>query len=162
MSDENPTVEDQSQVSTVEAVVPVSDEASQLAAVRAELEAERARIAELTPLADKARELEEANKTELEKLQEARAQLEVDKASLAEENVRLRLAQVYGLAEEDLVLLGSGPAEQMEANAKRVQELRAAAVIEAVPSERPVDSLKPGSSAKQALHDVSYPSHWAV
>ncbi len=164
MPDENPTVdENQNPAENQTPNSAAGDAASQLAAIQAELEAERAKNAELAPLAEAARAAEEANKTELEKLQEAQATLSKERAELAEENVRLRLAQTYGLAEEDLGLLGNGTSEQMEANAQRVQALHAASAKPAAPSDRPVDSMKPGSSEKSSNQaSETYPSHWKV
>ncbi|MFP7366292.1 hypothetical protein SFC07_11065 [Corynebacterium callunae] len=164
MSDENPTVDDAQAQATDNSTGQSSPEdiAAQLAATQAELEAKRAKIAELAPLAEAARAAEEAKKSELEKLQEAQALLQSEKALLAEENTKLRLAQTYGLASEDLGLLGSGSSEGMEANAKRLQELHAAAAkAVAAPSNRPIDSMKPGASQKSdAGAATAYPSHW--
>lgn len=164
MPDENPTVDENQ--NTAENQTPNSspgDAASQLAAIQAELEAERAKNAELTPLAEAARAAEEANKTEMQKLQEAAVERESKVNQLEAENTRLRLAQVYGLAEEDLGLLGTGSSEDMEANAKRLQELHAAAAkATPPPSNRPVDSMKSGTSQSKTTDSVAYPAHWTV
>lgn len=159
MSDENPTV-DESQVEAPQ--VPEQSGVS-VDELQAQLEALRAQNEELKPLADAARQAEEAQKTELQKLQEAQAEKDKKVFELEAENTRLRLAQVYGLAEEDLNLLGTGSSEQMEANAKRLQELHAAATkADSAPSLRPVDSMKPGNSEKKSAEDAAYPAHWAV
>lgn len=168
LSGENPTVdepqnEDPNTNPAPGVEAPAEDFEAQLAAAQAELQQLRSENEELTPLAQAAREAEEAQKSELQKLQESQAERDQKITTLESENSRLRLAQAYGLAEEDLPLLGNGSSEEMEANAKRLQDLHANAMqVEDVPSVRPVDSMKPGSSQKKSAEDAAYPAHWAV
>lgn len=160
MSNENPTVDDP-QVEEPQSEEPVGPTVEEL---QAQLAEKNERIAALEPLEQAQRDAEEAAKSELQKLQDAQSERDAKIAALTAENTRLSLAQTYGLSEEDFGLLGSGTAEQMEANAKRVQELRAAAAKapEPVPSDRPVDGLRPVGAEKKKQEGTSYPSNWAV
>ena len=73
--------------------------------------------------ADKAQRLdalEEANKTEQQKLADAAEKARKEAAETAAELAKLRAAVKHGLSDEDLDLLGTGTAEEIEARAERL------------------------------------------
>lgn len=77
---------------------------------------------ELKPLADKAKELEDAQKSDVQRATEAQQTAEQKAVEASVEATRLRMAIKYGLEEEDLDLLGSGSEEDIENRAKRLAE----------------------------------------
>lgn len=86
-----------------------------------------AKLKELEPLAAKAKELEDAQKTEQQKLAEQLDAAKAEGGTAKAEAARLRAAIKYGLTEDDLELLEGVPAEQVEDRAKRLAERFAAA-----------------------------------
>ena len=125
----------------------------------------RTRVKELEAYEAKVRDIEEAQKSEAQKIQE-RADAAEQRAKAAEtELVRERIARRHKIDDDDLDLLGTGTEEQIEARAERLAALKAAAVaaqVTAPPSEKPTESLRPG--ATPAGKDISppdaYPSSW--
>lgn len=77
----------------------------------------RKRLKELEPLAKKARELEEAQKSETEKLTEAKATAEQEARTAAQEAARLRVALRKGLDETLAKRLVGETDEELEADA---------------------------------------------
>lgn len=112
--------------------------------------------------AEKYREIQDAEKTELQRTQEA---LEAERANSKQYQVQLARTQAlakYGISEDNADLLGDDP-EKFDANAQRLGELQAqAARRTAPPSDYPVEDLKPGASDRQSAPDFAYPSNWAV
>lgn len=139
------------------------DYEAEVAKLRKENANWRTKLREIEPLAKKAQEAEEANKTEIQKAIDAR-----DKAiqALAEHetlNTRLEMAVKHSIPPDDIHLIGSGSREEMEANAKRLATLHAAATKQnpPPPSDRPVESLRPGATPEPPKPaDDSYPSEW--
>lgn len=120
---------------------------------------------QLKPLADKAKELEDAQKTEVERASEAKQTAEQQAAEARSEATRLRMAIKYGLEEDDLDLLGSGSEEDIEARAKRLSERignkgaedgneENGGTTTEKPTKRPSESLKPGAAPPQELAEV--------
>lgn len=108
------------------------------------------------------RKIQEAEKTELQRTQEA---LEAERAKARQFQVELARSQAlakYGISEDNADLLGSDP-ERFDANAKRLGQLQEqAAKKSAPPSEYPVEDLKPGASDVPVKPDFSVPSSWPV
>ena len=100
------------------------------------------------------KELEDAQKTEQERLTE---QLEAERASArsnAVEAARYRAAMKHGLSDEDLEWLGDDP-DQIEDRAERLAARLAATNPEPPPTQRrPQEKLKPGA-APEAEPDPS-------
>ena len=140
----------------------IDDYKAALAEVRAEAAASRVELKELRPIAEKYKEIQDAEKTELQRAQEA---LEAERTRATQLDVELKRAQAlakYGITEDNADLLGSDP-EKFEANAKRLGELQAeAARKSAPPSDYPVEDLKPGASGREPVKDFTYPSNWPV
>lgn len=111
---------------------------------------------ELRPLADKARELEEAGKSELQKAQERIAALEAEKQAGELEAERLQIAAKHGLPAE---LVTGADAEAMESMAsalaayvgKKLEEKSKPRlpVVKAVGRES--DGIDPDTRARQIL-----------
>lgn len=70
----------------------------------------------------KLKEYEDRDKTEAEKAAEALQELALERDGAVSELARMRAALKYGLSTDDLDLLGSGPAEDIEARAKRLAD----------------------------------------
>lgn len=125
----------------------------------------RTRIKELEAFESKIKELEDSQKSEAQKVQERAQKAEQDAAEARSELARERIARRYKIDDEDLELLGTGTEEQLEARAKRIAALNAAAAkIAAVapPSEKPVEKLRPGVTGADAslAPPDAYPSSW--
>lgn len=99
----------------------------------------RAREAE-----EKVRQYEDANKTEKDKLTEAKDSAAQEAAESKAEVLRLKMAIKYGLSEDDLDLLGTGDEETIESRAKRLQELSKGQVPDKS-SRTPRERLRPGA-----------------
>lgn len=113
-----------------------------LATIRKQRESEAAAVKRAKDLEAKVREFEDRDKSEQERLTEARDQAATDAASARAEATRLRMAIKYGLDEEDLDLLGEGDEEKIEARAKRLSE-RSAPKDES--KRRPREDLRAGA-----------------
>lgn len=139
-------------------------------AMRAEIEKLRKENAqrrveskELKARAQKWDEYELSQKTELEKAQDTAAKLQQELESRILENTQLTLAAAYEIKADDIPLLGTGTAEEMEVKAKRIQELYAGAQAQQQtppPSQRPHEGFIPGSGQRQELIDSAYPDSW--
>jgi hypothetical protein len=93
-----------------------------------------AKLKELEPLAAKAKELEDAQKSDLEKLTEELEAAKADGASSKSELARLRAAMNHGLSPEDLELLEGVPADQVEQRAERLAARLAGTADPVVPA----------------------------
>lgn len=110
--------------------------------------------------AEKFREQQEAEKSELQKAQEAAAEHEAMIAKLQADNARLQVVTRFGIAEENIDLLGSDP-EKFESNAQRIAALQEAdAKRDGPPLEVPLADMKPGSSQPADAPDNSFPQEW--
>jgi hypothetical protein len=88
-----------------------------------------------------------------------------DNLTVAVEHLTLEaVAKTHGIGEEYYDLLGSGTREELEFRAARLAALHgSAAPVEpkAPPSNRPVESLRPGASPQPPqAEDNSYPAMW--
>lgn len=78
------------------------------------------RAKENAEAAQRLTEIEEAQKTEQQKLADAAEQARREAAETAAELAKLRAAVKHGLSDDDLDLLGTGTAEEIEARAERL------------------------------------------
>jgi hypothetical protein len=147
-----------------EAVEPVEPAAEPAASEKAELSLEalqaelrrarddaakyRTKARELEPLAQKAKEAEEAQQTELERAANRLAELQAERDKATGEALRYRVAAAHQLKAEDFDLLGSGTEEELTARAERIAALYAAQVPPAPPAVpgRPIEQLRPGAT----------------
>jgi hypothetical protein len=108
-------------------------------------------LAELEPQAKQFQALEEASKTEAQRLSEAAELAKQDAASARAEAVRYKAAATYGISADHFDLLGSGTEEEISARAEKVAGLLAAQAQPTVPPTstpptRPVEQLRPGAT----------------
>lgn len=136
------------------------DYEAEIQRLRRESAGYRTKLREAEPIVKAHQEREEANKTELQKAQEALAAREREFADLQLSNTRLELAAIHNIPPDDIHLIGSGSREEMEANAARLGALFSAAP-KAPPSDRPVEGLRPGAAPEPPKpEDDSYPESW--
>lgn len=122
-------------------------------------------------------EIEDAQKTEAQRLADRQAEIERERDEARAEGLRYKAAATHGVHPDYFDLLGSGTEEEITARAERVgaflkvsseheqmkAELEALRQGKPTPaSGRPTASLKPGASATpvEPAEDDSYPSHW--
>lgn len=114
-----------------DAFKPITSQADLDALIANRLGRERSKFADYDDLKAKATRLDEidaANKSELERANEARDAEKQRADSAAADLIRERVARKYGITDDtDVELLGTGTAEEIEARAKRLAELRNAA-----------------------------------
>jgi seryl-tRNA(Sec) selenium transferase len=125
----------------------------------------RARVKELEALEAKVRDYEESQKSEAEKVQERAAKAEQRALAAETELIRERIARRHQISDDDLELLGTGTEDQIEARAKRIAALQAAAVAAKAtvpPSDKPVEKLRPGATSTDddITSPDAYPSSW--
>ncbi|WP_156765704.1 hypothetical protein [Mycobacterium sp. 1245499.0] len=136
------------------------DYEAEIAKLRREAAGYRTKLREAEPIVKAHQEREEANKTELQKAQEALAEREREFADLQLGYTRLELAAIHNIPPDDIHLIGSGSREEMEANAARLGSLFASSP-KAPPSDRPVEGLRPGAAPEPPKpEDDSYPESW--
>lgn len=90
---------------------------AKIAKANAEAQNLRKRLKELEPLATRAKELEDANKSETEKLNERTAAAEKTASTATNELMRLRVAMRKGLTEKQASRLVGSSEEELEADA---------------------------------------------
>ena len=113
----------------------------------------RAQVNELRPRADQFSQLEEASKSELQRLSEAAESAGRDAEMARSEAIRYKAAATHGISADNFDLLGSGTEEEVTARALRIAALTAAKVPTpppAAPAARPVASLRPGATPGEA------------
>ena len=127
----------------------------------------RTKYRDAEPIVKAHAEAEERNKTELQRATERAQQYERDLAASQQQIQLLGFAAKYGIPEDDYDLLGSGTPEEMESRAVRIAHMREAAIgnqqaaPSAPPSQRPLESLRPGASpTPPPVADHSYPEAW--
>lgn len=140
----------------------VDEMKKELEAARKEAAKYRVERNEYRTDAEKFREQQEAEKSDLQRIQERAAELEQTVAKTEAENQRLRIVSRYGIAEENISLLGDDP-EKFESNAQRLADLQeATARRSGPPSDVPVEDLRPGASSPEQGPDLSFPASWPV
>lgn len=113
----------------------------------------------LRTAADKYREFEEAQKTEIQKATERAQSVEQELAAERAQNARLLAAATHSIPPELIELLGSGTAEEINARAEVLAERLKAAAPAAPTSSRPVESLTPGA-APASNSGTASPDQW--
>lgn len=103
----------------------------------------RQRLKELEPLAQKARELEEAQKTEAQKAAEARAAAERERDAARAEALRYKVGLAKGLPADLAVRLQGSTEDELAKDADRLLELLGNKP--AATGARPVPDLKPAA-----------------
>jgi hypothetical protein len=135
-----------------------------LAKARNQAAGYRAKLRDAEPIVEKYNQQLEAEKTDIQRATERATQLEEDLAKSRTENALLRVAAKHGIPEEDWDLLGSGTPEELDARAARLAAKGFGAAKEpapAPPSDRPLESLRPGASpTPPPAVDNSYPADW--
>jgi uncharacterized membrane protein len=119
----------------------------------------RERLKEQEPLVAAAQEAERAKMTELDR---ERADNQALKDQLAQRDTELLLTR-YLIPNEYVEFIGEGSFEEKEARAKKVGEMVRSKnePQERPPTDRPVESLKPGASpSTPPREDHSYPAGW--
>lgn len=122
----------------------------------------RTKYREAEPIVKAHQELEEAQKTELQKAQEQLQQERQSRTEIETGYTRLELAVQFSIPPDDIDLIGSGTREEMEARAARLGALHASAEKKPPPpSDRPVEGLRPGATPEPPQPvDNSYPANW--
>lgn len=136
---------------------------AEIAKLRKESAGYRTKLRDVEPLAKKAQEAEEANKTELQKAADRAARAEQLLQDKETGYARLELAVQYNIPPDDIDLIGSGTREEMDKNAARLAALHAASIkaTPPPPSDRPVEGLRPGATPEPPKPaDDSYPTAW--
>lgn len=132
----------------------------------------RTQLRELEPLAQKYREYEDAQKTEIQRATEAQQAAEQRAAQLQSANARLMAAATHNLPADLIDDLGDGTEEEIDARAQRLAELikaaeqrgaaTSAAQTPSTPSapaaQRPVEALHAG--AAPASQKPQSPDDW--
>jgi hypothetical protein len=132
----------------------------------------RTKVRELEPQAQKARELEEAQMSEAQKIAERATAAERERDEARAEGLRYKAAATHGIGEDYFDLLGTGDEETISTRAQRVggllrENADLKAEVEALRAGkpapingRPVEALKPGATPEnsQTEDDVLYSS----
>ena len=119
----------------------------------------RQRLKDQEPLVAAAQEAERNKMSELEREQADNTAL---RATLAQRDTEL-LQSRYQIPDEYREFIGEGTFEEKEARAAKVGQMVQSATPQEQrpPSERPVESLKPGASpSTPPMEDTSYPAAW--
>lgn len=112
---------------TTESTAELPDWASkELEKARREAANYRTKLREVEPLAAKARELEESQKSETQRLIERAEAAEAERKRLESHVTRLKVAAKNGIPEDLADLLGEGDEETLETRAKALSEWRGA------------------------------------
>jgi len=119
--DATPTPPESSNDSGSSFVPPASqEEFNQI--IEGRLARERQKYADYDDMKKRLSEIEDANKTELQKLAEERDSLKNTHVDLQSENARLKAAVKFGLSDEDVAALDGVPADKVEALAERLAQ----------------------------------------
>jgi hypothetical protein len=114
-------------------------------------------IDQLRQAAEKYREFEDAQKSEIQRATDKATGLEKQLADLQSANARLMAAATHNIPPDLIDLLGTGTDDEINTRAEALAErLKATAPAPAPATQRPVESLTPGAapaSAKQASAD---------
>ncbi|MFD5384249.1 hypothetical protein ACFWMG_04630 [Streptomyces sp. NPDC127074] len=102
----------------------------------------------LRTAAEKYREFEEAQKTEIQRATERAQTVEQQLAEMRATNARLMAAATHNIPPDLIDLLGTGSDEEINQRAETLAERLKAST--SPPSQRPVESLTPGASPASA------------
>ena len=117
----------------------------------------RNKLKEQEPLVAAAQEAERAKMSELDRVN---ADLDALKAQLSQRDTELLQAR-YHIPDEYLEFVYGDTFEEKEARAAKVGQMVQKDQQERPPTERPVESLKPGASpSTPPVEDHSYPANW--
>jgi hypothetical protein len=122
----------------------------------------RTQVAELKPKADQFTQLEEASKSELQRIQEAQTAAERRAEQAVSDAIRYKAAATHGIPADHFDLLGSGTEEEITARAEKISTLLAAQAAQQQtptrPPTRPVEQMRPGATPGEAEteEDVIY------
>lgn len=119
----------------------------------------RTKVRELEPLARRAQEIEDANKSEVQRATERAQQLEQELNTTRRNAERFQLAAKYGIGEDHFrYIVGDTPEEREEAAVGIAQMLTAVKGNPAPRGDRPVESLRPGATPTEQLsnEEVEY------
>lgn len=107
--------------------------------------------------------LEEASKSDAQRLQEAATTAQKDADTARSQALRLQVALDHGIGKDDLVMLQGSTAEELAQAAQWIAAKNAAAgaappVVPPVPGQRPIEQLRPGATptATQTEDDANY------
>lgn len=123
------------------------------------------RAKEYKPKADQFAALEDASKSETQRLQETAAQAQRDAETARNEAIRYKAAATHGIPAEHFDLLGDGTEEQVTAKAQKVAALLAAQaavttppVVPVTPGRLAVEQMRPGATpaGTESEDDVIY------
>lgn len=116
----------------------------------------RQRLKELEPLAAKAKELEDANKTEAEKLTERTTAAEKTATDAQGELLRLRVAMRKGLTENQAARLVGKTLEELEADADELLESFGGAKGKTAPkvAGKPTERLRGGTDPDEPIEET--------
>lgn len=101
--------------------------AKELEKARKEAANYRTKLREVEPLAAKARELEESQKSETQRLIERAEVAEAERKRLESHMTRLKVASKHGIPEDLADLLGEGDEDALDTRAKALSEWRGGA-----------------------------------
>lgn len=115
----------------------------------------RTKVAELQPKADQFSALEEASKSEAQRLAEATAAAEKKATDAQAESARWKVAATHGIPAEHFDLLGYGTEEEIDARAVKIAAMLAAQAAPTTPpvgapTTRPAAQLRPGATPAEA------------
>lgn len=117
-------------------------------------------IARLREAAQKYTELEDAQKSELQRANERAQTVEQQLADERAQNARLMAAATHSIPPDLIELLGSGTADEINSRAEALAErLKAAAPAPAPTPARPVESLTPGAAPASSAGGAT-PDQW--
>lgn len=127
---------------------------------RSEAAAWRQKLREAEPAVKQVKELEDAQKTETQRLQEQVAAMQAERDAAAANALKYETAAKHSISGDYLDLLGSGTPEELDARAARISELiqakntvdAAAATPPAAGSGRPIAQLRPGATPNPTTH----------
>ena len=112
----------------------------------------RTQVRDLEPKAKQFSALEEASKTDQQRMQEALEAANRARDTAQADALRFRIAAEHGIGKDDLDLLGVGDEDTLTSRAQRLADLRvkaAAAEVAATvpkPAQRPTEQLRPGAT----------------
>lgn len=110
----------------------------------------RTQVNELKPKAEQFTALEEASKSEAQRLAEAAQTAQRDAETARAEAIRYKAAATHGISADYFDLLGSGTEDEINARAEKIAALAAAQAAATQtappPATRPVEQLRPGAT----------------